>query len=150
MHIWQDKYSFKSKTDQNNNYSIILSGEDFDNEEEYFFLIDGSDLYSTVEIMKKDIIHNALKFASKFSTLQDLYNFQIMPILDGNKDLPNVGADWVFEYLKLCNIVSPENYELLKKYILNQVEVMNNRGEPNIIEYYPILNNILQEIETKG
>jgi hypothetical protein len=100
--------------------------------------------------MKNDIIHNALKFESKFSTLQDLYNFQIIPILNGKKDLPNVGADWVFETLKLCNIVSPENYEVLKECILKQVEVMNNRGEPNITEYYPILNNILQDIEIKG
>jgi hypothetical protein len=146
LHKWQDKFSFKSKADQNNNYSIIFSGQYFSNREEYFFLNDGSDLVFTADIMRKDIINNSIKFESEFSTLQSLCDFQIVPILEGRKELPNIGADWVFEYLILCSIIKPDNYSELKQKILIQVDKMNQRGEPNIIEYYSNLNNILLQI----
>ncbi len=147
LHTWQDKFSFKSKTDQNNNYSIIFDGESFNKQEDYFFPADDSDFRQTLGVMKKDITNNASAFFDMFSSLKNLYNYLILPILDSKASLPDSGADWIFEYLILSKVVDPPRYSKLKSAILNQVEILNKRGEPNVTEYYPKLNDILLEIE---
>ena len=72
---------------------------------------------------------------------------EIQPILDGEVELPDVGANWVFIDLTLCKLVRPDNYRQLKKILLDRVEFMYNRGEPNIKEYYEQLDEILSYLE---
>jgi hypothetical protein len=72
---------------------------------------------------------------------------EIQPILDGEAELPDVGANWVFIDLTLCKLVGPDNYRQLKKILLDRVEFMYNRGEPNIKEYYEQLDEILSYLE---
>jgi hypothetical protein len=147
LHKWFEKYSFKTLADQRNNYSVIFSGETLGMPSEYFFLMDGSDFDQTLEIMKMDIIKNATSVFSKISTLEDLYKYQIIPILENNQSLPNVGADWAFEYLTLARIEGGQSYENLKSIVKKQVEILNDKGEPNIIEYYPKFDEIIEFLE---
>lgn len=59
------------------------------------------------------------------------------------------GADWIFEYLLLTKLVDRDNYDNTKKVILERAEEMNKRDEPNIIEYYDKLDEILFYLETE-
>ena len=71
----------------------------------------------------------------------------ILPVLNNDVSLPNVGSDWVFIYLTLCGIVNPQNYFHLKKIILAHVDEMYKKGEPNILDYYDRLDVILYYLE---
>ena len=86
---------------------------------------------------------------SAYTSLQNMYNLEIIPLLDGKKQLPDVGADWVFRNLTLTRIVSPHDYEKMKTLILSQVRFMAGRNEPNIIEYIPRLDEIIEAMEKK-
>ena len=78
-----------------------------------------------------------------------LRNFSktILPILNGEVSLPDVGADWIFIDLALCKIVNPSNFHKLKQIILSHVRKMYMRKEPNILDYYDNLEDILQYLE---
>lgn len=78
-----------------------------------------------------------------------MYNRLIIPILECNRTLPDVGADWAFMYLTLTRIVSPENYSAVKGLVLSQVNKMAERNEPNIIEYMPRLDEIINAMESQ-
>ena len=84
-----------------------------------------------------------------YTSLQDMYNHEIIPLLEGRKELPDVGADWVFRNLTLTRIVSPDDYERVKELILAQVRFMAGRNEPNIIEYMPRLDEIISAMERR-
>ncbi|WP_394676011.1 hypothetical protein [uncultured Sphingobacterium sp.] len=148
LHRWFEAYSFKSLSDQRDNYSIGFDGGMIDGTLQFYFRLDGLDFDRDFCFFRDEVIIESKEVFENFNSLNKLYDFQIKPILEEEKELPNVGADWVFLYLKLSSIVCPEKYDELKSRILIQVEIMNNRGEPNIIEYYNDLKQILTNIET--
>ena len=84
---------------------------------------------------------------SEYSSLDKLYNKTILPILNGEVSLPDVGADWIFIDLALCKIVNPSNFHKLKQIILSHVRRMYMCKEPNILDYYDNLEDILQYLE---
>lgn len=84
---------------------------------------------------------------SHYANLQNMYDRRIVPILEGKQQLPDIGADWAFEYLTLTRIISPKDYEIVKAVIIKQIEWMNKRQEPNIVEYYPRLEEIIDSME---
>ena len=84
---------------------------------------------------------------SEYSSLDKLYNKTIVPILNGEVSLPDVGADWIFIDLALCKIVNPSNFHKLKQIILSHVRKMYMCKEPNILYYYDNLEDILQHLE---
>ena len=84
---------------------------------------------------------------SEYSSLDKLYNKAILPILNGEVSLPDVGADWIFIDLALCKIVNPSNFHKLKQIILSHVRKMYMCKEPNILYYYDNLEDILQHLE---
>ncbi len=51
---------------------------------------------------------------STYSSLENLYEKTIQPILDGDATLPDVGADWIFIDLALCKLVEPDRFNDLK------------------------------------
>lgn len=150
LHKWFEKYSFKSLTDQRNSYSVGFDGEMIGGNSEFYFQLDRLNYDKDFIKFKDEVIANSQSVFTKYATPKDLYSYEIFPILQGNRDLPDVGADWVFEYLKLCKLIDPMNYNKLKDLILKQVEVMYKRGEPNILEYYSNLTHILLVIENQA
>ncbi len=147
LHEWFEKFSFKSLSDQRDNYSIGFDGKMINGNLEYYFQLDQNDYESDFCKFKDQLIAKSKEVSEKYNSLLDLYDIEVAPVLQSKKELPTVGADWIFEMLKLCMLVKPANYALLKNIILDQVEVLHKRGEPNVAEYYSNLNNILFEIE---
>lgn len=149
LHEWFEKYSFRTLPTQKDSSSMV----EFEplhadlNLSYYYFKYDGEDFEKDLKRLVDDAKERSQKFFIKYKTLEDMYHHEIIPILENKVELPDVGADWVFEYLKLCRIVSPENYPILKEILLKQVEFMHGRGEPNIEIYYPKLEEILYDLE---
>ena len=81
------------------------------------------------------------------TTFNKLYNKIIVPVLNGDAQLPDVGSDWIFIYMALCKLVNPTNFHKLKLIIQSHVEKMYTRQEPNILDYYDNLEDIFHYLE---
>ena len=142
---WFEPYSFKSLQIQRDNPSVDFSGN----------MLGQQDKFQIVEVsLQQDFTTLCDKLAkcsnivfSSYTSLNDMYKRDIIPILEGKRTLPDVGADWAFKYLTLTRIVSPENYSAVKGLVLSQVNKMAKRNEPNIIEYMPRLDEIINAME---
>lgn len=148
LHKWFEQFSFKSLSDQRDNYSVGFDGKMLGRQNEFFFLLSLEDFDRDYSILKSSIFSNVQDLNKKFSSTLDLYHYLLEPILIGNANLPDTGADWVFEYLTLAKIEKPETYLKIKPLIMNQVEALNKRREPNITEYYSNMNLILGVLES--
>lgn len=146
LHKWFEQFSFKTISDQRDAYSIGFEGLMLGKKNEYRFSI-SENFCPEWETFRKDIVANANGIFDKFTSMADLYEYLVYPVIVEEKIPPNVGADWVFEYLLLTKIADKNNYERAKKIILDRVEEMNNRGEPNIARYYDDLDKILLHLE---
>lgn len=145
LHQWFEKHSFKTLPTQRDSYSV-MEYEPLRTDLHlcyYYFKYDGEDFEKDLKRLVNDVKERSQKFFIKYKTLEDMYHHEIIPILENKVELPDVGADQVFEYLKLCRIVASKNYPTLKK----QVEFMHTRGEPNIEIYYLKLEEILYDLE---
>lgn len=145
LHTWQNKYSFKTLTDQRNNPSIFVGGNYFDKPNYYFINQKKTDLRELEKIISH-IKDSSIHFFSKFKSLNNLYEFSINPIINDHKDFPSHGADWIFEMLILCKIVNPKTYPILKKRILIHIDYMKSYNEPNIMMYNDSIYSIIEEI----
>lgn len=146
LHKWFERFSFKTISDQRDTYSIGFEGQMLGKKNEYYFALSES-FRPEWEIFRNDVVANANAIFDKFTSLADLYEYLVYPVITEEKLPPNVGADWVFEYLLLTKIADKKNYGRAKKVILDRVEEMNKRGEPNIARYYDNLEKILLHLE---
>lgn len=143
---WFEKYSFKELKTQRNN------GQIFDNisNEEFLFYNSGECFDEQYNKLRNKVIEKAHVFFHDYATLEQLYQKEVFTILTGEKKMQSVGADWIFEYLKITWIVDRANYYKLKSLILKQIEFMmfgRRSKEPNISKYYDRLDEIFADIE---
>lgn len=143
---WFEKYSFKDLKTQRNN------GQIFDNisNEEFLFYNSGECFDEQYNKLRNKVIEKAHVFFHDYATLEQLYQKEVFTILTGEKKMQSVGADWIFEYLKITWIVDRANYYKLKSLILKQIEFMmfgRRSKEPNISKYYDRLDEIFADIE---
>jgi hypothetical protein len=144
---WFEKFSFKTLRDQRNNPNVLYDNTNFGKDEYIYFDYNFSDYEEKMHIMLPMIKENLTEFAKKYSTLSDYYKEDVFPIITGDKELPDVGADWIFIYLTLGFLVDKGNYNILKEIILKRVEWMHNLGEPNVEHYYDKMDEILLYME---
>lgn len=151
LHKWFEKYSFKTIADQRNNSIIMFSGENYYKKREHYFMLNEIEFEEDLHRFIEEISLNAKQFEKQFDSLQSVYDYLIPPILKAEKELPDGQADWIFEYLTLCRIVAPQNYETLKKMIYNRIEFILSRKikDINILYYYPNLDTILMDMENQ-
>lgn len=147
LHRWFEKFSFKQLQIQRDSSSIAFTGNMLSQQDKFFFKMNKEGHLDFFENFKITLIRCSEYVFSTYSSLVNLYNKTIQPILDGNASLPDVGADWIFIYLTVCKIISPSNYLRLKRIILSQVEFMYARGEPNVKMYYNRKDEILRYLE---
>lgn len=149
LHKWFEKYSFKTLKDQRGSYSIgvaafMLGFKEPSFPDSYDFVYSGEDFEENLAKMVKDIVEIATYFFNKYKSLEDLYEALIVPVLEGKKELPNGGADWIFEYLTLTKMIDNKNYNILKNMIYKE---RINPHEPNIARYYDKLDEIFEYLE---
>ena len=143
---WFEKYSFKELKIQRNNGQIFNGISN----EEFLFYNSGEHFEEQYKKLRNKVIEKAQVFFYDYATLEQLYQKEVFTILTGDKKMRDVGADWIFEYLKLTWIVDRENYNKVKDLILKQIEFMmfgRKHQEPNISKYYDRLDEIFADIE---
>ena len=144
---WFEKFSFKTLRDQRNNPNVMYYNTHFGLEESICFDYGESDHSQRIDMMIQTTKRNLSIFSSKYATLECFYKEDVLPIIKGDIEMPDVGADWVFIYLTLGFLVDKANYPLLKEKILARVEWMNSRHEPNIEHYYDRMDEIISYME---
>lgn len=148
LHKWFEKFSVKTLQDQRDRASISFSGSMLGLQDELNFDTN-KDGYSN-EFENFQIILKCAEYVfSEYSSLDKLYNKTILPVLDGETELPDVGADWIFIDMALCKLVAPANFHKLKQIILSHVEKMYAHQEPNILDYYNRFEDIFHYLEYK-
>lgn len=147
LHKWFEKYSKKTIKDQRDKNSLMFWGEKINKTNEFFFLENHIDYDKDIILLRKQIVDNAKKLFSHFTNLNRYYDYCIGNVLKGMQELPDVGFDWVIEYLIATKLVAPSNYEYVKKLILQRVDYMMSRNEPNTAFYYDDLPMILDDLE---
>lgn len=144
---WFERHSFKALQDQRTNDDIFFGNRSFGYDETVEFKYDFSDydkkLKPFLEMLKKNLSY----VEHRYATLKDFYNEAVRPIINDEIELPVVGADWIFIDLTLSYIVDRQNYPIAKSKILNQVEFMKSRNEPNIERYYDRMGEIISDME---
>ena len=144
---WFEVYSLKTLQAQRDTPSVDFTGNMLHKNDKFAITEDD---FEQRYITLRDLLEECTNMVfSAYTSLQNMYNLEIIPILKGKKQLPDVGADWVFRNLTLTRIVSPHDYEKMKTLILSQVRFMAGRNEPNIIEYIPRLDEIISTMEKK-
>lgn len=144
---WFSKFSFKTKSDQRSNYSYGFVGEKIGYNTNYFFRSDEEDL-SAVNKFHEEVLSCTEYVFTNYGTLPSAYKNRIEPILNEELKLPDGGFDWAMIDLTLCKIVNPKNYNKLKEIILDRIEFLNNREEPNVAYYHDKIDDILRYLES--
>lgn len=142
---WFEPYNVKSRQGQQDNPSVGFTGNMLGRQDKFSISEDSLECdYSKLCVTLADC--SGIVFQS-YTSLRDMYDREIIPILEGKRALPDVGADWAFKYLTLTRIVSPEDYPAVKELVLAQVQKMANRHEPNVIDYFSRLDEIINVME---
>lgn len=142
---WFEPYNVKSRQTQQDNPSVGFTGNMLGRRDK--FTISEANLecdYSKLCVTLADC--SGIVFQA-YTSLRDMFDREIIPRLEGKRALPDVGADWAFKYLTLTRIVSPEDYPAVKELVLAQVQKMANRHEPNVIDYFSRLDEIISVLE---
>ena len=147
LHKRFEPFSFKTLKDQRSNYTVAFDGEMLNTDSYFYFPKDGSRYDERFALLKGEVEKNAKAVFTRYATVEDFYQQTVRPLLDDESILPNVGADWIFLYLKASRLAAPQDYPAIKNRILQQAEMMNKRGEPNVVLVYPKLNDIFNEVE---
>ncbi len=145
---WFSKFSFKSKSDQRSSYSFGFVGETIGYNTNYFFRLDDSDNKSAINKFHEEVLSCTEYVFTNYGTLSLAYKNRIEPILNGELELPDGGFDWAMIDLTLCKIVNPDNYNKLKEIIIDRINFLNNRKEPNVAYYYDKIDDILRHLES--
>ena len=147
LHKWFEKYCKRPLNVQREDYSVGLIGSMFNKTSEFYLLESREDYTKDVQKIYIEVVNNAKYLFSKFATLKGYYEYHIDEVLKGKEELPDGGAEWVFEYLIATRLVAPSSYDIVKNMILERVKLMISRKEPNIIMYSDDLPAILDDLE---
>ena len=143
---WFEKFSFKTLQDQRTNDNVAFSNKNF-GLDDISFKYDLSDYDEKIQYLIKVIKELVTRFDQDYATLEDFYNRDVVPKLDGIQQFKTFGADWIFQYLTLGHLVDPDRYPELKAKLLEHVEWMHSRKEPNVARYYDRLDEIISYME---
>lgn len=154
LHNWFEKYSMLSLEILRYESSFSYTPKNLGLDDKNFFSFDGDDFDTAYDSFLNEIITGADYFFNRVNSLKKCYENYIVPAIEsGSSVLPDEGSQWVLKYLALTRIVSPKNYPLLKSLILERVDYMIKRNEPNIILYKDTMPEIcafLESIDFRG
>ena len=147
LHKWFEKYSKKQIKTQRDDCSLIFVGDKLGTINEFYFLENRKDFDKDLKRIKEEVTAISKVVFSKYTTLEGYYDYCIGDVLKGERKLPDVSFEWVIEYLIVTRLVAPSYYEKIKRLVLEQVDFMKRRNEPNVKMYYNELPVILEDLE---
>jgi len=144
---WFEKYSVRDIKFQRLDLHIMLGNISFGQEREISFNYDFSDYENKFNLLIEILKRNLSILAAEYATLYDYYNKIVLPRLIGEMAFPDVGAEWIFEYLTAAYLIDRGNYATLKGKILEHAEWLLNHHELNVAKYYDRLDEIISYME---
>ena len=142
---WFEPYNVKSRQARQDNPSVGFTGNMLGRQDK--FMISEANLERDYSKLCGTLADCSGIVFQSYTSLRDMFDREIIPRLEGKRALPDVGADWAFKYLTLTRIVSPVDYPAVKELVLAQVQKMANRHEPNVIDYFSRLDEIISVME---
>ena len=134
--------------DQRDDYSVGFTGTMISGTDTFYFLESRNNYDEDFKILYNEVIRNARKVFTRFSTLNEVYKYCINDVTNGIREFPDSSFEWTIRYLIVTQLVSPSNYERVKELILQRIEYMMSRNEPNTLMYYNDLPTILKDLES--
>ena len=153
-HKWFEKYSPINLKDQRERDTVGFDEVMLGKPKTFlgfYFLESREDYEEDYEVLKKDVIEHASYIFNRFQTLKDVYDYRIGELLSGNLRQFRHGSDWIFEDLFLARIVSPQNYQYVKRKILERLEAIYNNiyTRSDYVEmYYAKASEIIAYLES--
>lgn len=121
---------------------------------EYFFLESRKDAEKDYRIFKDGVLKHAACVFNNYCTMTAIYNFYVVPILEGKTKLwPWEGAA-VFKYLLLARIVKPNEYPNIKKKLFEIQDYWRtkdnwaNNGYSSYEPYYLRRDEVCEVLES--
>ena len=154
LHTWFERYDMYHIESLRSESSFWYTPKNLGLDDMNFFSFDGDDFETAYNSFLNEIITGTDYFFNRANSLKKCYENYIVPaIKDGSSALPDYNESWAFIYLALARIVAPENYTLIKSLIIERVDYMIKRNEPNIILYKDTMPEIcafLESIDFRG
>jgi hypothetical protein len=147
LHKWSERFTVLPLRDLRWEPSFKCSGTIISEPTEFLFEKDWSNFDTTIRTLLDSMIKCSDYVFKTYSTLYALYDSILQPFISETKNLYDVGAEWIFDYMSLCFLVAPEHYKEFKKKILNHIEWMHGRHEPNVARYYGRYDEIFSYME---
>lgn len=151
---WFEKFSFKTLRDQRNNGTVGASSGMLGFEDGYDFENSQKDFDKEYAALVKCLKSGAEEVFTKYATLEDVYKYDIVPILKGEKLMKDFGGvDYLFDYLMICRIVAPENYNQYKNLFLEYADNTKKHSgpgyrNPNMLYYCDMMDEICSYLES--
>ena len=117
LHRWYEPFDRSTIKEQRKKASVMIGhnvgGGYFD------FLRSGDDFEKDYTKLKEVVFTEARPFFIGYRTLEGYYLHEVLPGIQGKKDLRKDTVFWAFEWLMATRIVAPESYESTKHYIID-------------------------------
>ncbi len=148
LHKWFEKYQVRPLNYVRDEESVAFSGNQFGEREDYYFLENRYEYEKDLRVLRTEVVKNAKFIFSKYSSLQDYYRYIVVETINGRRKFLDIGIEWAMDFLTATKIAAPSDYQRVKEVVLQRIEMLNNRNEPNIIKYYDDLPMILEDLES--
>lgn len=146
---WFEKFCVRTLQDQRD---TSLLGESFDMAGlDYSYVVhNDKELFDNdYFVFKSALVYLMKNFIPKYSSLTKIYNERVLPIIKGEKsDFRNLGVEEEFEYLTICRIIAPGNYEILKQKAQDSFRLKYQRKEVNYMRYHDRIPEIFEYLES--
>lgn len=147
LHKWFEKYSKRTLKDQRDDYSVGFVGWMIGAKDEFCFLENRKEYEKDLRELYIEVVENSKLIFNKYSSLQDYYRYIVEETINGKSKWPDQGIEWAMGFLIGTKIVAPSDYQRVKEAVLQKIEMMKDRKEPNIMMYYDNLPMILEDLE---
>ena len=148
---WFEKFSFRTLTDQRDSPTVFFEGDFLSKPRKFeFAYYDTGEKYeSEIDSLRKSLIECSKAVFETYSSLDKIYEREVLPILSGHKTFTGVGVEMPLELLTLCKILHPDYYLKLKEKFLLYAEEQYKCNEPNMKLYYAHIDEILLYLENQ-
>lgn len=131
---WFEKFSFKSLSDQRNNYTLGIEFSQAQIEETIFYE-DGHNFEYDYKVFLMNLTSLSDSFFTNYNNVYSFYQKIVFPKIEKNEQFPDIGSDWIFEYLAATKICDFSNFEKCKKLLNERIDFLKSRNEPNVLKY---------------
>ena len=142
---WFRPFSAKKLREHLEQPSVAFTGEAFGCQDKY--IITEENFEQDYSVLRDEFSKCMFTLCSSYATMRDMYDNEIIPILEGKRAFPDNSAERMFQYLTLAKVVSPNDYPKVKELILSQIHILAEKQDPYIIEYLPRLDEIIAAME---